>query len=56
MGAYLPLFPSTCLLDYVYPLSANVLGIMFALTSASAIPIVGVYMLYRNNWVGIHLL
>lgn len=31
--------------DYVFPFSANVLGILFAFSSASMIPIVGIY-----NW------
>ncbi|KAK0414457.1 hypothetical protein QR680_011438 [Steinernema hermaphroditum] len=33
--------------DYEYPFIANVLGLIFALSAASAIPIVGFYKLYR---------
>lgn len=32
--------------DYVYPFSANALGVLFALSSASMIPIVGIYTWY----------
>lgn len=29
--------------DYVYPFAANVVGLIFALSAVSAIPIVGIY-------------
>lgn len=40
--------------DYVFPLSANILGILFSLSSACIIPIVGIYNWYyqpgENCW------
>uniref|UniRef100_A0A915CMM4 Uncharacterized protein n=1 Tax=Ditylenchus dipsaci TaxID=166011 RepID=A0A915CMM4_9BILA len=35
--------------DYIYPTKANVLGIVFALSSVSAIPIVGLYTWYKQE-------
>lgn len=35
--------------DYEYPYAANVLGVFFALSSVSTIPLVGLYMLYRQK-------
>lgn len=35
--------------DYVYSYNANVFGIIFALSSASVIPIVALYTLYKQN-------
>lgn len=35
--------------DYIYPDMANILGIIFALSSASAIPIVGIYMFFKQK-------
>lgn len=32
--------------DYDFPLAANIFGVCFALSSASAIPIYGIYRLY----------
>ncbi|CAK5089078.1 unnamed protein product [Meloidogyne enterolobii] len=33
--------------DYIYPPIANLIGIIFALSSVSAIPLVGIYMLIK---------
>lgn len=35
--------------DYKYPYGANLVGIFFALSAASAIPIVGVYQFYKEK-------
>jgi uncharacterized membrane protein YraQ (UPF0718 family) len=35
--------------DYVYPNVANFLGILFALSSASAIPIVGIIVFFKQK-------
>ena len=35
--------------DYEYPMIANVIGIFFALSAASAIPIVGVYKFWKQK-------
>uniref|UniRef100_A0AC34QJY0 Transporter n=1 Tax=Panagrolaimus sp. JU765 TaxID=591449 RepID=A0AC34QJY0_9BILA len=35
--------------DYDFPLAANIFGVLFALSSASAIPIYGIYRLYTEK-------